>query len=405
MKRRANAVTLLLASALLITLGACSSGGGDGGGGGITPPPTPYPDPSNPSEFPTRADTEEGSSGDDTPATAGTLSLGETTYHTIYPIGDVDWRVVTLTGGTQYEFTVDNVSYNGYPLLHLYASSDTSTPLSANYDTPGDEWGYFSNNPRILYTPAASGTYYLKVVDYAGGINSYTLSSRFFLGNDSDSDTFSTHYDCNDTSDTIYPWAPEGVDGTDQSCSGYSWPNETSSDSYEADDDFADAGNLPMLKGDPWDIIHRQEVYAKTHTIHANDTDTFLITVPAYSAYEIFEVESSGANLDSDVYESDQSTIYDATNAGAPIYHWLDNSVSATPSDFYLKVYATTPGNTAGYVLGVADAGTDADGDGYYTRSLGSGWDCDDGDDTINAGAAETASDSTDSNCNGEDDT
>jgi hypothetical protein len=55
-------------------------------------------------------------------------------------------------------------------------------------------------------------------------------------------------------------------------------------------------------------------------------------------------------------------------------------------------------------VLGVSDGGTDADGDGYFTRSQGSGWDCDDSDATTNAGAAEVAvDDGIDSNCNGDD--
>lgn len=395
MNRIRNPTRALIASALIISLTACSSKDDDDKN--ITPGVIPYPDPTAPSEFPTKIDTEEGTTGNDTPTTATAVSVGETTYHTIYPAGEADWLSLPLTGGTSYEFSVDNVSYNGIPKLELYASSNTSTPVA-------QDWGYISFNPRIRYTPTSNGTYYLKVSDQAGGVSSYTLSSRVF--SDSDSDTYSPHYDCDDTDPTIFPWALEiAADGVDQSCSGYDWPDAAATDSFEPDNTFNSAGSLPLLKGDPWDIIHRGEVYAQTHTIHTTDKDFFRITVPANSAHEIMEVETTGTTLDSTVYLADKTTVYDFTVNGQFITHWLDNSDSNTASDFYLKINASDNISTAAYVLGLSDGGSDADGDGFFTRSQGFGWDCDDSDATIYTGAVELSpNDGIDSNCNGKDD-
>ncbi len=394
MNRIRNPTHALLASALIISLTACSSNNDNDTKITVV---TPYPDPAAPSEFPTKRDTEEGTAGDDTPNTATTVSISDTTYHTIFPVGDTDWLSLPLTGGTSYEFSVDNVSYNGAPKLELYASSDTTTPIA-------QDWGYISFNPRIRYTPAADGTYYLRVIDFAGGVSSYTLSSRIF--SDNDIDTYSPHYDCDDTDPTIFPWALElAADGVDQSCSGYDWPDAAATDDFEPDNTFIAAGSLPFLKGDPWDIIHRGEVYAQTHTIHNTDQDYFRIPVPAHSAYEIMEVESTGAILDSTVYLADKTTIYAFTVNGQYITHWLDNSASNTASDFYLKINASDTVSTAAYVVGLSDGGTDADGDGFFTRSQGFGWDCNDSDATIYAGAVELSpNDGIDSNCNGKDD-
>jgi len=395
---------LYFVTLLTLTLTAC--GGGGGGGGTTSNPPTPYPSASNASVFPTKIDTLEGTlGGDDTPATATSTTIGATSYHTIYPLEDVDWVAVSLNAGTQYEFTVDNASYNGYPLLELYTASDTASPLSQDY-------GYFASNPRILYTPGTSGTYYLKVSDYAGGVDSYTLSSRIF--SDGDSDGYSPYYDCDDTVATgsnIFPWQVDiQGDGIDQSCSGYDWPLSTLADILEPDNAFITAGSLPMFGGDPFDIIHRGDnIYAPlsggTHTLELGDIDTFKVTVPAYSAYEIFDVETNGVNFNYTLYAADQTTVIDAQTSSAFIYEYLDNTGSATPSDFYLQINTNIATETATYTLGVGDIGSDADGDGHFTHSQGLGWDCDDSDALIHGGAAETIGDGIDSNCNGKDDT
>ncbi|MEN8170814.1 MAG: putative metal-binding motif-containing protein [Pseudomonadota bacterium] len=396
MKNTRNSTNFYVVGSLVIALSGCS--GGEDGTTAVSQPP--YPDPSNPSAFPTQADTLEGSSGDNTPGTATNMAIGDTSYHTNYPIGDVDWIEVTLNVGIQYEFSVDNVSFNGEPKLELYSSSNTTNDIV-------NDTGYFSNNPRILYTPTTSGTYYLKVYDNAGipgGVSSYTLSSRVF--SDGEGDTFSPHYDCNDTDADIYPWAVEIADDSiDQSCSGYDWPVATATDSFEPDGTSGTAGSLPMLKGDPWDIIHRGEVYAETHTSHVGDVDWFKITVPAHTFYDLFDIETNGINFDSKLYKvPDLVTPDDSLTSSGFIVYFLDNTASAVATDYYLEVKATAA-EAGVYALGVGDGGTDVDGDGYYTRSQGSGWDCNDSNADIFAGAPETPSDGTDSNCNGKDDT
>lgn len=405
MKNITTKSRLYFATALTLTLTACGSDSGVGGGGGGT---TSYPSASNASDFPIGIDTiEETLSGDNTPEMASSTTVGATSYHTIYPLGDVDWIKITLNSSAQYEFTVDNVSYNGLPVIDLY-ESDGATPVTYNLgagDDSSGRKGYFGNNPRVTFTPAFTGTYYARISDWGGGVNSYTFSTRVF--GEADSDTYSPYYDCDDTDPVIYPWAPDTLGHTvDQSCSGYIWPDPTSDDFADAgandDGDFATAGSIPIVGGDPYDIIHRQDIFSVAHTITLNDHDFYKITILPYRSYDIFQIDATGTALESSIFNSSQIKVY-STGSGSAINYLGINNTTTSPVDYYIEVFATDPNQTATYLLAIGDWGTDADGDGRLTREPGPSWDCNDNDITIHGNALEIPNDGIDSNCNGYD--
>lgn len=422
MSKRHSVVSTLATGLLLSVLSACS-GGGSGGGGGTAPPPS-YPDPANPSAYPTQKDSLEGS-GDNTPATAGTLIVdsfnppfNNIQYRTIYSVDDVDWVKVNLPNTIAYEFSVDNVSTNGYPVLELY-QGDGTTLLDTDY-------GYFDfgSNPRILYTPSTTGTYYLKISGSVSSVFSYTLSAHEY--HDGDVDTYSTYYDCDDTNPAYQPELTESQGGTagngfDESCTGHDWLDQDLADSFEdGDDDATSTTTLPIAKGDPWDTIHRPEVYAQTHTLETlsgDDVDYFKITVPANTAYYVLPVETTGivSDFSTTIYDSDGTTVVEAKLPG--IDAWLDNTITGqsdyptynatvtTAKVWYVKIERTTPGTKGVYAAAIVDFGTDADQDGYYSKHYSGAWDCDDTDPDVYGVTEVAPADGIDSNCNGADDT
>ncbi len=107
------------------------------------------------------------------------------------------------------------------------------------------------------------------------------------------------------------------------------------------------------------------------------------------------------------MYDSDG-----ATPIGVPsTWFEITNSTAAT-KEFFLQVYEFNASGTGYYAYFLEILGSDADGDGYYTIGGapgwggGNGWDCDDSDPAIYAGApGEVVNDGHDTNCNGDDNT
>lgn len=368
----------LLLCALFLNLAACG-GGDDASPGGST---------SSPSAFPTGPDANEAGTGNNNIANATSHAIGDNTVNTIWPQGDVDYYAVTLTAGTEYEFSANRICATCDVYLYLYNSSGTQ--LASDDD-------YIGFDSQLRYTPTVTDTYYLMVraFDSIYGVAQYTFGARVFT--DGDGDTFSSYYDCNDGDPTIYLHALEVVsDGIDQNCSGVDRLQGTTADSAEADNTPATARPMTPLQGYAREIQYRDEIYMdNSRTLHdATDEDWFTITVPGNSAMSIGAVQQSGVAT-SQVFESDATT---------PVPGLTLMNTTSNPMTFYARIFGS---NAAGawYVLYTMDLGQDEDGDGFYSRNWGFSRDCNDGDSTIFPGAFETAGDGIDQNCDGSDNT
>jgi hypothetical protein len=109
---------------------------------------------------------------DDYAADASTLArvdVGSAVLGRIETMGDRDWLAVTLAAGTHYQFRLNGRDLPD-PYLTLFAS-DGVTRI-----TDGDDFGN-SNDARIDFTPAQSGTYYLEARDASSGTGGYTFEA------------------------------------------------------------------------------------------------------------------------------------------------------------------------------------------------------------------------------------
>ncbi|HVQ09564.1 MAG TPA: hypothetical protein VMS43_14125 [Allosphingosinicella sp.] len=77
-----------------------------------------------------------------------------------------DDHVIHLDAGQRYRISVDSTAFD--PVARLYRAGDISTPVAENDDAEGF-------NPRISYSPAASGDFVLRVSAFgADGRGAYT---------------------------------------------------------------------------------------------------------------------------------------------------------------------------------------------------------------------------------------
>lgn len=369
----------LISSVALLT--AC--GGSDGGGTAA---------------YPTGIDSYEGSTGDNTPATASRISVGQSQSRTLWPMGDQDYVKVNLSAGTEYEFSANRLCATCDTYLYLY-DIDGVTIL----DTDDDYIGYDS---MIRYTPVADGTYYLRVEAYdeTYGVATYTLGARTVTDNDGDG--YSTYYDCNDGDATIYPGATEVVeDGISQNCSGTDRLAATTADPFEPDDTAETARPMFMTDIYAWEIQYQQTGWAQNkRTIHAaEDKDYFSITLGPKEAAYITSYQSPSIQLLMTVYDSDGTTVLYTYSGSYPSYS-LENLTDASKT-FYVSYEASDGTSTTWYVPALYSVGTDNDDDEYHSRDWDSSRDCNDGNANIHPGATETAADGIDSNCNGDDNT
>ncbi len=106
--------------------------------------------------------------------TTGVVQVGSTVSGVIEVDGDKDWFAVTLVAGQAYTFTLDRSDPDNFysdPVLTLRNAAGAE--LASNDDGPGPEG---TRNSLLIYTPAASGTYYLEARCFASYFGSYQLS-------------------------------------------------------------------------------------------------------------------------------------------------------------------------------------------------------------------------------------
>lgn len=102
-------------------------------------------------------------------ATGGRLTVGAAaTGGTINVPSDIDFFVVTLTGGAQYTFDLKSTGLEDPYLTLLNAAG---VPLGIDDDSGLDL------NAQLTYTVPTTGTYYLAVSDFDTGAGGYTLSA------------------------------------------------------------------------------------------------------------------------------------------------------------------------------------------------------------------------------------
>ena len=368
----------LLIGALSLALVACS----DDGGNSAAP---------NPAAYPTGADSYEGSGGDNTLETAGSLDIGKTQKRTLWPQGDWDWVSVTLEAGTDYEFSASRLCASCDTFMYLYDAEGIQ--LASNDD-------HVNLDSAIQFTPEVSGTYYVAVRAYDAnyGVASYTLGARLLVDNDADG--WSTYHDCNDNDDTIMPWSGDEIlgDDIDQSCAGTNLPDPTVADSAEPDNTPETAKTLYQLSaGNPWEFIWYPELYRRnTRTLHdAADLDYFKFTVPANSAGYLEYLDWSG-DVWITLYDSDGTTELDSDSSS----FFVENSTAGSKT--YYVSFEQDAGTPVTYTPAFYSIGTDKDGDGFYSRDWDNDRDCNDNDAAINPGVFEVGEDGIDNNCNGQ---
>lgn len=113
----------------------------------------------------------------DNPSTRGSLTVGGAISGRLEQPGDTDWFRITLVAGTAYLFDLEG-SDTGQgtlsdPFLELYLGNGDSANLS-------DDDGGAGLNASIIFTPAATGPYYLAAGSYDDSGGTFRLSATLF---------------------------------------------------------------------------------------------------------------------------------------------------------------------------------------------------------------------------------
>lgn len=320
-------------------------------------------------------------------AGASSISVGQTYPLSIFPQGDQDFMKIQLTSGIEYEISVNKVCATCDVYTYLY-DTDGTTQLASS-----DDYVYLDS--RIVFTPSATGTYFVRVEAYneTTGVANYRLNVHAHA--DGDGDGYSSYYDCNDGDSDIYPGNAETpADGIDQDCSGTDTPDELVADRFEVDNSTTAAKNMPESPyGADESLFIFQALSGQDRTIHANDDEDWLrLDVPAFGAVDPDFVSIFGSSPTMEVFEADGLTPY--------VDSYVKNTTASTQT-FYVRFTGAAGGI---YVPYFDNIGVDADEDGFYSQDWGTSRDCNDGNAAIKPGAVEVPNNGIDENCNSSDD-
>ena len=119
----------------------------------------------------TEGDTDDYTGNLDTP---GRLNVGETASGVIHFLNDEDWFRIELTAGRIYAFDLNSAQSDGsmlaYPYLRLY---DGISPWAMTAAADGGP----NSDPRLVYSVASDGNYYVSVIDFETSRGTYTLTA------------------------------------------------------------------------------------------------------------------------------------------------------------------------------------------------------------------------------------
>ncbi|PTU30467.1 MopE-related protein [Stenotrophobium rhamnosiphilum] len=370
-KKLANFILSLLMAALLA---ACA--GGDSGSDKREPDKTFYPTAVD--DFDVNGDINRDA------AHATAIRVNRTYKGTIFPQGDLDWVKLDLKAGTTYEVVVDHQCPTCGTETRMYGT-DGVTEVGARNNF------YLAAN-RIKFTPAASGTYFLKIgyqtldnrQDW--GVSNYWLNVHSYV--DSDGDDVSSWFDCNEKNADISIWGNDiPGDGVDQDCTGADMLLASDPDSFEPTDNNAatTTSRIPMANYQLYQLqyLHMVPEDRWGHSLTTGDADWFKVTVPAGHYYGVTALMADGF-WHEEVYLEDGVTPSSLKNSSSSDQNVLVKIVS-DGGHFYLPL--------------MIDYGTDNDGDGYYSQEQDIFRDCDDNNVAINPAAAEISGNSINEDC------
>jgi hypothetical protein len=103
------------------------------------------------------------------------IDVDETQHRELCRGSDLDWVKIQMQAGKQYTLT-STVSGSADTVFRLYGTNDAGTQVAYNDDYTGGSYA-----SQIVYTPTATGMYYLRISQYAsrnpGGEYTLTLTS------------------------------------------------------------------------------------------------------------------------------------------------------------------------------------------------------------------------------------
>lgn len=123
--------------------------------------------------------------------TLGNLAVGGVARGLTESIGDVDWYRVSLVGGAAYVIEQNSITDSANPVNDPYIRGIYNSAGTFIGGTTNDDWAGTLDS-RVVYTPGASGTYYIAAGAFGGNTGEFRLSLNTTNITDGTSNTIST---------------------------------------------------------------------------------------------------------------------------------------------------------------------------------------------------------------------